>query len=166
MLVFTSNIVIPARNVIIVAASANVPFISIVLVVLTFDVLLLLISWPSSILLLFIIGTVVLLLLLSIRTNLAIISQSSIAAGRIARNVACQPKFWIMAAPPTRPTTAPPENVEVNIVWPIASFLSGRASLMIPKAIGNIAIPTPCNTLATSMNSMLVANRPAIIPAA
>src|SRR3569833_185772 len=112
MLVFTSNMVIPARNVIIVAASAKVPFISIVLVVaLTFDILLL------PLLLLFIIGTVVLLLLLSIRTNLAIISQSSIAAGRIARNVACQPKFWIMAAPPTRPTTAPPENVEVNIVW-------------------------------------------------
>src|ERR1051325_6050037 len=160
MLVFTSNVVIPARNVIIVAASAKVPFISIVLVVaLSFDVLL-------SLLLLFIIGTVVLFLLLSIRTNLAIISQSSIAAGRIARNVACQPKFWIMAAPPTRPTTAPPENVEVNIVWPIASFLSGIASLMIPKAIGNIAIPTPCNTLATSMNSMLVANRPAIIATA
>src|SRR5215212_11728175 len=111
MLVFTSNMVIPARNVIIVAASAKVPFISIVLVVaLTFDVLLPLLSRPTSILLLFIIGTVALLLLLSIRTNLAIISQSSIAAGRIARNVACQPKFWIMAAPPTRPTTAPPEN--------------------------------------------------------
>src|SRR5215212_6705169 len=77
MLVFTSNMVIPARNVIIVAASAKVPFISIVLVVaLTFDVLLPLLSRPTSILLLFIIGTVALLLLLSIRTNLAIISQS------------------------------------------------------------------------------------------
>src|ERR671927_1604727 len=157
MLVFTSNMVIPARNVTIVAASAKVPFISIVLVVaLTFVLL--------PLLLLFIIGTVVLLLLLSIRTNLAIIIQSSIAAGRIAKNVACQPKFWIMAAPPTRPITAPPEKVELNIVWPIASFLSGRTSLMIPKAMGNIAIPTPCAILAMSMNSMLVANRPAIIP--
>ena len=36
---------------------------------------------------------------------------------------------------------------------------------MMPKAIGNITIPTPCNTLPESMNSMLVANRPVMIPA-
>ena len=65
--------------------------------------------------------------------------------------------------PPTSPTTAPPENVELNIGWLIASFFSGWTPLMMPKAMGNIAIPTPCAILAVSMNSMLVANRPAII---
>jgi hypothetical protein len=42
------------------------------------------------------------------RTNLPIITHSAMATGSIARNVACHPKFWIIAAPPTRPTTAPP----------------------------------------------------------
>jgi hypothetical protein len=35
---------------------------------------------------------------------------------------------------------------------------------MIPKAIGNIDIPTPCAVLAASMNSMLLANPPAKMP--
>src|SRR5919197_139590 len=129
--------VIPARNAIMVAAKATVPFISIVM---TFE-LLPLWAWISTS-----VDAV-----FSIRTYFAIINQSAIAAGSIATNVACQPKFWIMAAPPTKPTTAPPENVELNIVWPIASFFSGRISLMIPKAIGNIAIPMPCAVLAAIM---------------
>jgi hypothetical protein len=48
--------------------------------------------------------------------NFTIINHSAIVTGSIARNVAGQPKFWIMAAPPIRPTTAPPENVELKIV--------------------------------------------------
>src|ERR671918_42532 len=45
------------------------------------------------------------------RTNLAIINQRAVVTGSIARNVAGQPKFCIIAAPPTRPTSAPPEKV-------------------------------------------------------
>ncbi len=48
-----------------------------------------------------------------------------------------------MCAPAINPITAPPENVELNRVCPIANFFSGKTSLMIPKAIGNIEIPIP-----------------------
>ena len=46
----------------------------------------------------------------SVGTNQAIIKVTITAAGVIKRNVACHPKFWIILAPISSPTTDPPES--------------------------------------------------------
>ena len=50
------------------------------------------------------------------------------------------------------------------MVWAIAIFFSGIVVRIIPNATGNIAIPTPCNTLANNIISIFVANLPTRTP--
>src|SRR6187200_728251 len=103
-------------------------------------------------------------LLLSPSMNLLITIQRLMATGTIKRNVACQPKLWIILPPTANPTTEPAANIELNTPTPIASFSFGNWSLIIPKAIGNMDIPIPWITLATSRKDMFVENPPAEIP--
>ena len=76
-------------------------------------------------------------------TNLAIIKVTITAAGAIKKNVACHPKFWIILAPISSPTTDPPEAAELNTPTGIESFSGGNESLIILKATGTAAKPTP-----------------------
>ena len=98
-------------------------------------------------------------------TNFAIIVATITATGAIEKNVACHPKFCIMLAPTSKPTTEPPEYAEPNTPIAIASFCGGNESLSRLNAAGTAAKPTPWITRLTRRNEMLFANPPAIIPA-
>src|SRR3954469_25809160 len=80
--------------------------------------------------------------------NLLIITQRIVATGTIERNVACQPKLWIILPPTANPTTEPAANIELNTPTPIASFSFCNWSLIIPKAIGIIRDQLPKEKLA------------------
>jgi len=61
----------------------------------------------------------------------------------MAKNVACHPKFWIMLAPTSKPTTEPPEAAELKTATGIASFSGGNEYLRMLKATGTAAMPRP-----------------------
>ena len=69
-------------------------------------------------------------------TNLAIISVTKAEKGTIAKKVACHPKFWIMLAPISKPTTEPAEYADPNTPIAIASLAGGNVSLRRLKAAG------------------------------
>ena len=100
----------------------------------------------------------------SIWTNLAIIKVTITAAGAIKKNVTCHPKFWIILAPTSNPTIDPPEAAELKTPTGIASFSGGNESLIILKATGIAAKPTPWTTLLARRKDMCSENPPAITP--
>jgi hypothetical protein len=79
----------------------------------------------------------------SIRTHLRTTTSNITIKGTIDRNVICQLKYSIIAAPNPRPITAPAEKTAVKIPCPIASFSLENFTLIIAKATGNMARPVP-----------------------
>ena len=92
------------------------------------------------------------------------INHSPIATNTIEKKVVRQPKFSIIFAPIAKPTTDPAANIELNTPTPIASFSFGNWSRIIPNAIGNIEIPIPWITLATTRNVKLDESAPRLMP--